>query len=82
MSVVWAAAQRNIALTETATNGYVLLNYDIHSTPIKFRNSNFQVFAGIDNVLNKAYKNHLFANRGLDFYEPGRNFFAKLKWSW
>ncbi len=82
LSVVWAASQSNTAPTETTTNGYLLLNFDIHSKPIKFRNSNFQVFAGIDNMLDKAYKNHLFSNRGLDFYEPGRNFFAKLKWSW
>ena len=82
LSLVWAATQNNTAPTETATNGYVLLNFDIHSRPIKYRNSNFQVFTGIDNALDKAYKNHLFSNRGLDFYEPGRNFFAKLKWSW
>lgn len=82
LSVFWTAAQRNIAPTETVTNGYILLNYDIHSTPLKYRNSYFQIFAGVDNILDKAYKNHLFSNRGLDFYEPGRNFFAKLKWSW
>ena len=33
-------------------------------------------------TLDKAYKNHLFNNRGLNFYEPGRNVFIKLKLGW
>lgn len=82
LTTLWAAAQNQVATGETATAGHVIFNYDIHSTPIKLKRSYLQLFGGVDNILGKAYKNHLFSTRGLDFYEPGRNIFVKLKWGW
>ncbi|MBP1677350.1 MAG: hypothetical protein H6Q20_1909 [Bacteroidetes bacterium] len=81
-TAVWAAKQAEAAVGETQTPGYVIYNFDIHSTPLKFRNAFIQLFGGVENVFDKSYKNHLFNNRGIEFYEPGRNIFAKLKCSW
>lgn len=82
LTTLWAAAQNQVASGETTTAGHVIFNYDIHSTPIKLKKSYLQLFGGVDNILDKAYKNHLFSTRGLDYYEPGRNIFVKLKWGW
>jgi outer membrane receptor for ferrienterochelin and colicin len=82
LTTLWAAAQNQVASGETTTAGHVIFNYDIHSTPIKVKKSYLQLFGGVDNILDKAYKNHLFSTRGLDYYEPGRNIFVKLKWGW
>ena len=80
----WAAAQNEIADNETATPGYAILNIDFQSMPIKVQNSYVQLFTGVNNILDKAYRNHLFNNRpGMDkLYEAGRNVFVKLKWGW
>ena len=84
ISMEWAAAQNEIADNETATPGYAILNIDFQSMPIKVQNSYVQLFAGVNNILDKAYRNHLFNNRpGMDkLYEAGRNVFVKLKWGW
>ena len=82
ITLEWAAAQKDIGPNESATDGYIIFNYNLHTTPIQFKTGYVQIFSGVDNILDKAYKNHLFNNRGLDFYEQGRNIFVKLKWGW
>jgi len=82
LQMEWAATQHELAANETATQGYVIFNYRINSIPVYVKNIYLQAFAGVDNILDKAYKNHLFNNRGLNFYEPGRNVFIKLKLGW
>ena len=82
LQMEWAATQHELAANETATEGYVVFNYRINSMPVYVKNIYLQAFAGIDNILDKAYKNHLFNNRGLNFYEPGRNVFVKIKLGW
>lgn len=82
LSAVWAVKQIEAASGENETAGYVVYNFNAHSMPLKFKSTHIQLFAGIDNIMDKAYKNHLYNNRGLNFYEPGRNFFAKVKWMW
>jgi len=74
----WAATQNEAADTEVKTPGHIIFNFDIQSAAIKLNNNNIKILGGIENLLNKAYKNHLFGTRGLDFYEPGRNIFAKV----
>ena len=82
LEMEWALAQNDIAPGEVATDGHLVFNYKLHTKPVQLKNGYLQLFSGIDNILNTAYKNHLFNNRGLDFYEPGRNLFVKLKWGW
>lgn len=82
LEMEWATSQNDIAPNEIATDGHIVFNYRLHTKPVQFKNGHLQLFSGIDNILNTAYKNHLFNNRGLDFYEPGRNLFVKLKWGW
>lgn len=82
LAVQWAATQNQIAPTETVTKGHVIFNFNVHSFPIKIKKTQVQAFAGVDNILDTTYKNHLFSTRGLDMYEPGRNLFVKLKWNW
>jgi hemoglobin/transferrin/lactoferrin receptor protein len=76
------ANQFQAATTETKTPGSIILNLDLQSNYLKMGNTNLKAIAGVDNILNKQYKNHLFSTRGLDFYEPGRNIYAKLCWNW
>ncbi len=73
----WAAKQTEAAVTEVQTPGHLILNFDIQSTDFKIMNTALRLMAGVENILNKAYKNHLFGTRGLDYYEPGRNVFVK-----
>lgn len=82
LAAVWAATQSEIASGETETPGYVVWNVDVKTIGVKAGKTNLQFFGGVENVFDKAYKNHLFSTRGLDMYEPGRNFFAKVRCSW
>jgi hemoglobin/transferrin/lactoferrin receptor protein len=80
ISARWAATQTEAAETEVQTPGHVILNFDVQSANIKIKETALRLFAGVDNILDKAYKNHLFATRGFDYYEPGRNIYVKLNW--
>ena len=81
VSMLWAATQNDIATGETATDGHIIYNFDLHSMPIQVNSTNLQLFAGVDNLLNTLYTNHLTSNRiGLKkFPEPGRNIYVKAK---
>jgi hemoglobin/transferrin/lactoferrin receptor protein len=80
-STLWAAKQAEIASGETPTDGHIIFNLDVHSTPIQLNNTFLQLFAGADNLLNTAYYDHLTSVRGsgVKYYEPGRNVFVKAK---
>jgi len=71
--------QNNTAPLEFDTPGYVTFNAEFGSSRFKTGPVFFQVFAGIENILDKEYRNHLATNRGGIVVEPGRNFYAKLK---
>lgn len=74
----WIAPQKNIAYGETATGSYFLSDFSLFSVSKEVGITSFQLFAGVDNVFNKAYRNHLATNRGMILAEPGRNVFVKL----
>ncbi len=82
LSALWAGTQNQLAKNETATKGHVIINFSANSFPVNIKKSHLQLFAGVNNIFDTAYKNHLFNTRGLDLYEAGRNIFVKLKWSW
>jgi len=80
-SVVFAA-QNKIAAGEVSTPGYAYYNFYISSFPVKYGRCGLIINAGIENIFNRAYRNHLATNRGLVTIEPGRNVFIKLQLDW
>jgi len=70
--------QDKIAKGEKETPGYATLNLYLSSVPVYLQYMNLRVFAGIENILNKEYRNHLSTNRGTILVEPGRNIFFKI----
>lgn len=74
------ASQNRVSLAnyEESTPGYIITNLGLAWQPSK----TFKIMAGVNNLLNKAYYDHL--NRRIigtreNFYEPGRSVFVNLK---
>ena len=82
LNASYAASQENVAVGEQTTPGYVVMNLYLNSLPINLGLVDIQLFAGVENIFDKAYRNHLSTHRGLITLEPGRNIFAKIKLSW
>ena len=73
-----AAKQSKVAEGEMETAGYGKLDFAVNSVNFRvIRGLWLQIFAGIDNITNNTYTNHLSTNRGSISVEPGRNFFAR-----
>jgi len=72
------AEQNDVAEGEITTPGYAVFNLLLNTTPIKFSNLSFRIFSGVENIFDKAYRNHLSTTRGSITIEPGRNIFLKL----
>lgn len=73
------ADQDKIAEGESATKGYASYDLRIFSQPIDLKFVRLHAFSGIENFTDRAYINHLATNRGIIRYEPGRNFYLKLR---
>lgn len=83
LSGQWAAKQSQVAEGEDKTDGYFILNFGIRSEKIKMYSSAWQFFAGMDNILDTEYYNHLTTTRtGVRIPEAGRNIYAKVQFSW
>lgn len=76
---LWAVnKQDKIAEGEKPTDGYFRLDFALNTREFHFwKVCGFQLFAGIDNITNTAYTNHLSTNRGSISVEPGRNFYVR-----
>jgi len=72
-------AQNKIAAGETSTEGFWLSDFALFSAAKEVGIATFQIFAGVDNVFNEEYVNHLATNRGMVIAEPGRNVFVKVR---
>lgn len=72
------AGQNKTAPGEMTTPGYAVFDFQINTKKINFSSLNLQIFAGIENILDKNYRDHLSTTRGSITVEPGRNFFVKL----
>ncbi|MBK7106755.1 MAG: TonB-dependent receptor [Ignavibacteriae bacterium] len=70
--------QDKISNDENRTGGYTTFDFSIHTKQISFLKSLIKLSAGIENIFNKAYRNHLSTFRGINLLEPGRNIFAKI----
>jgi hemoglobin/transferrin/lactoferrin receptor protein len=76
-----AAKQNKITEGEQETEGYYRLDATLSTQEIHLGITDLQLFAGIDNLTNHRYTNHLSTNRGSISVEPGRNIFVRLKLS-
>jgi hemoglobin/transferrin/lactoferrin receptor protein len=71
-------SQNNLASGEIHTAGYAIVDINIVSVPWNIGQFVLTLHSGIQNVLDKAYQNHLSTLRGLVKEEPGRNYFLSL----
>jgi hemoglobin/transferrin/lactoferrin receptor protein len=72
------AEQNDVAEGEITTPGYAVFNLLLNTVPIKFSSISFSIYSGVENIFDKAYRNHLSTTRGSITIEPGRNIFVKL----
>jgi hemoglobin/transferrin/lactoferrin receptor protein len=72
------AEQNDVAAGEITTPGYAVFNLLLNTIPIKFSSISFRIYSGVENIFDKAYRNHLSTTRGSIIIEPGRNIFLKL----
>ncbi len=76
------ADQNDVPADESRTPGYAVYNFEIHSKAFQVGSVKFNIHAGVENIFNKKYRNHLSTYRGINLTEPGRNIFAKLVIKW
>lgn len=81
-SATYFAKQNRIAPGEINTSGYVVFDLNLNSSQLNFGFVGIKLSAGIENLFNKEYRNHLSTNRGLIICEPGRNFYFKTNINW
>ncbi len=77
LSTSFFTKQSNTAEGEAETPGYVLLDASAKFAGLDLGLCNINLYAGVENILDKTYKNHLSTYRGLIKLEPGRNVFFK-----
>ena len=75
IAVGGCAAQDNPAAGEPATAGYVVTDIDLLGSPLRVEGFSVVIRAGVQNLFDKLYQNHLSTLRGFITYEPGRNYF-------
>jgi hemoglobin/transferrin/lactoferrin receptor protein len=74
----WAVEQDHVASDEVETPGWAVVNL---GCGYRFATGRFvhDLTAGVDNLLDKTYRNHLSTSRGVDLNEPGLNAYAAYK---
>lgn len=82
LSSAFFAAQNEIAGGEITTPGFTYFDLYVYSKNLDADFFHLQISGGIENIFNKAYRNHLATNRGDVTVEPGRNFFIKTIINW
>jgi outer membrane receptor protein involved in Fe transport len=76
-SAVVFAEQNKVAQGELKTPGYAYFNFSLDFMNVEISKIKLNISAGVENLLNKEYRNHLSTIRGLVVYEPGRNFYLR-----
>jgi outer membrane receptor protein involved in Fe transport len=76
------AKQTNLGAGEIATPGYAVFDFHLNTNEINWNYFHFRLFGGVENILNKSYREFLSTNRGIVKSEPGRDFFLKLQVNW
>ena len=81
-TTVIAGQQNKVAKGEPATPGYAYFNLYLETSSFKLSPVELRISAGVENIFDKEYRNHLSTTRGLLTTEPGRNIFIKLITNW
>lgn len=76
------SSQKKVASGEITTPGYAYFDFYLNAGSFYIGSLDYSVSAGVENVFNKEYRNHLSTTRGSIMIEPGRNFFIKLVANW
>jgi hemoglobin/transferrin/lactoferrin receptor protein len=72
------AEQNKVATGEMTTPGYAVFDFQLNTKRINFSSFGMKIFAGVENIFDKNYRDHLSTTRGSITVEPGRNFFVKI----
>lgn len=73
-----ALEQEKTAENEQKTDGYTRLDLMLRTDRLHLGPLALELFAGIDNIADKRYTNHLSTNRGSISMEPGRNIYVRV----
>lgn len=76
------APQNDVSAGEISTPGYAAFNAAVNLKNINLSSLKFQFFAGLENIFDRSYRNHLSTARGGITVEPGRNFYVRLITGW
>ncbi|MGC9470753.1 MAG: TonB-dependent receptor [Bacteroidales bacterium] len=75
----FAADQHRIADGERSTPGYAVYHAYVQTVPLELGPASLRLYTGVENITDRAWRNHLTSNRGTVDVEPGRNFFIRLR---
>jgi hemoglobin/transferrin/lactoferrin receptor protein len=78
LRMTFASDQNKTGTGESRTGGFTYYDLNIESVRFELGLLKFKAAAGIQNIFNKKYREHLSTYRGIERLEPGRNIFAKL----
>jgi hemoglobin/transferrin/lactoferrin receptor protein len=76
------STQSNTGAGEIRTPGYTVYNLYLSTDKFSVSVAHLKFAAGLENIFNKNYRDHLATDRGLIKSEPGRNAFLKMELSW
>jgi hemoglobin/transferrin/lactoferrin receptor protein len=79
LSASFAAEQNKIGEGETTAAGYVNFNFYINTISLNIAGLENRLILGMENIFDKAFRNHLSTHRGVIKLEPGRNFIFQLQ---
>jgi hemoglobin/transferrin/lactoferrin receptor protein len=82
LSTILFAKQNKVGAGESVTADYAVFDFHLNTNVVNWNFFHFRMFGGVENILNKAYREYLSTNRGIIKDEPGRNFFLKLQVNW
>ena len=74
-----ASDQDRIAPGEDRTPGYAIYHLRLRGEHLRIGGVSVALSGGIDNLFDRAWRRHLSTLRGLNVFEPGRNFFFRLQ---
>jgi hemoglobin/transferrin/lactoferrin receptor protein len=78
ISSILFTEQNNVAPGEMTTPGYATFNFSLNFINLNFLSTKVGLSMGIENILDKDYRNHLSTTRGSITTEPGRNYYLRV----